>query len=153
MCQKFRRSLSRREDIYIIFVLGIVILCSTFYVLSMSLGGPAVGKGTQCKQLARKYGFHHISVGELFNEPSPFEDFIIESKREYVIIPAQLTVSLVEDNMSKALSDGKGVFVIDGFSRSIDQASYFDEKVGFRFIVANVVLTSLGFPELFYNCV
>jgi len=95
----------------------------------MSLGGPAVGKGTQCKQLARKHGFHHISVGELLDEPSPFADFIIESKREYVIIPAQLTVSLLQDEMSRGLSDGKRVFVIDGFPRSIDQASYFDEII------------------------
>jgi adenylate kinase family enzyme len=119
----------------------------------MSLGGPAVGKGTQCKQLARKHGFHHISVGELLDEPSPFADFIIESKREYVIIPAQLTVSLLQDEMSRGLSDGKRVFVIDGFPRSIDQASYFDEIVSSRSIVADVVLTSLDFRPLFYNFV
>lgn len=113
LSQELATSLSRREDICIVFVLG----------------GPAVGKGTQCKQLARKHGFHHISVGELLDEPSPFADFIIESKREYVIIPAQLTVSLLQDEMSRGLSDGKRVFVIDGFPRSIDQASYFDEII------------------------
>merc|ERR1711964_957898 len=91
LSQELATSLSRREDICIVFVLG----------------GPAVGKGTQCKQLARKHGFHHISVGELLDEPSPFADFIIESKREYVIIPAQLTVSLLQDEMSRGLSDGK----------------------------------------------
>ncbi|KUJ07303.1 uncharacterized protein LY89DRAFT_789770 [Mollisia scopiformis] len=77
LSQELATSLSRHRDICIVFVLG----------------GPAVGKGTQCKQLARKHGFHHISVGELLNNPSPFADFILESKREYVIIPAQLTIS------------------------------------------------------------
>jgi len=43
--------------------------------------------------------------------------------------------------------------VIDGFPRSIDQASYFDEIVSSRSIVADVVLTSLDFRPLFYNFV
>jgi UMP-CMP kinase len=119
----------------------------------MSLGGPAVGKGTQCKRLANKHGFHHISVGELLDEPSPFADFIKQSKREYVIIPAQLTVSLLQEAISKGLSDGKRVFVVDGFPRSIDQASYSDEMVSSGFTVANPLLTSLDFRRLFYNFV
>lgn len=113
LSQELTTSLSRRGDVYFVFVLG----------------GPAVGKGTQCKELAREHGFHHISVGELLDEPSPFADFITESKREYVIIPAQLTVSLLQDEIRRGLSGGKRVFVIDGFPRSIDQAYYFDEII------------------------
>lgn len=115
----------------------------------MSLGGPAVGKGTQCKRLALKYGYHHISVGELLDQPSPFRDFIAESKEKYVIIPAQLTVSLLQHEMSRGLLDGKSVFVIDGFPRSMDQAVSFDEMVSSPSIAADAVLTSLDFRFLF----
>ncbi|OBT60416.1 hypothetical protein VE03_10113 [Pseudogymnoascus sp. 23342-1-I1] len=114
LSQELATSLSRRKDIRIVFVLG----------------GPAVGKGTQCKLLAEKYNYvHHISVGELLDQPSPFTDFITESKKKYVIIPAQLTVSLLQDEMSRGLSDGKRLFVVDGFPRSVDQANYFDEII------------------------
>jgi len=53
--------------------------------------------------------------------------------------------------MSRGISEGKKVFVIDGFLRSIDQACCFDEIVGSRFVAANVLLTSLDFRMLLYN--
>lgn len=30
------------------------------------LGGPASGKGTQCANLIKEFGFSHISTGDLF---------------------------------------------------------------------------------------
>lgn len=32
------------------------------------LGGPGVGKGTQCEMLKQKFGFKHISAGELLRK-------------------------------------------------------------------------------------
>jgi len=72
LSQELATSLNQCKDISILFVLGIPILCSTSLYAYMSLGGPGVGKGTQCKLLARKHDLHHISVGELLDEPSPF---------------------------------------------------------------------------------
>lgn len=90
-------------------------------------------------------------MGELLDQPSPFTDFITESKKKYVIIPAQLTVSLLHDEMSRGLKDGKRVFVVDGFPRSVDQANYFDEIVSSRSLAVDAVLTPSDFPSLFYD--
>lgn len=32
------------------------------------IGGPGCGKGTQCKRIIEKYGFYHISSGDLLRE-------------------------------------------------------------------------------------
>lgn len=134
LSQELATSLKRREDIYVIFVIGSITDSSASRHTYISVGGPGVGKGTQCKLLAREHSFHHISVGELLDAPSPFAQFITDSKREYVIIPANLTVSLLETEMSRAISGGKTVFLIDGFPRSVDQARRFDEMVGSYFV-------------------
>ena len=33
------------------------------------LGGPGSGKGTQCANLVREYGFVHLSAGDLLRGP------------------------------------------------------------------------------------
>lgn len=98
------------------------------------IGGPGVGKGTQCSRLAADLGFEHISVGDLLREESQrpssvYADFINKSIKESVIIPAQLTCDLVKLKMNAAKDKGIQHFLIDGFPRSVDQAVKFEEKV------------------------
>jgi UMP-CMP kinase len=46
-----------------------------------------------------------------------------------VIIPAQLTTSLLEKKIEAARAEGKTKFLLDGFPRSIEQALDFEKKV------------------------
>ena len=67
-------------------------------------GSPGVGKGTQCARLAQDLNFQQSSVGDLLREKidrpgSPFATFIRGSIQSSVIIPAQLTVSLLKAKM------------------------------------------------------
>jgi UMP-CMP kinase len=73
-------------------------------------------------------------VGDLLREErdrpaSNFADFIDESMRSAVTIPAQLTVSLLHTKMSGAIREGTTRFLVDGFPRSMDQAIEFEQKV------------------------
>lgn len=47
------------------------------------IGGPGCGKGTQCKRIIEKYGFYHISSGDLLREEvsrgSPRDTFLQET--------------------------------------------------------------------------
>ena len=100
----------------------------------MVLGGPGVGKGTQCSRLAKEFGLHHISVGDLLRieaerPESPYRDFIIESFKKAILIPAQLTTRLLQQAIFQARSQGKHQFLLDGFPRSIAQAADFEDKV------------------------
>jgi len=97
-------------------------------------GGSGVGKGTQCARLAQDLDFQHLSVGDLLREEidrpgSPFATFIRESIQSSVIIPAQLTVSLLKAKMDASNPHGERRFLIDGYPRSMDQALTFEEEV------------------------
>jgi UMP-CMP kinase len=64
------------------------------------MGGPGVGKGTQCELAAQKFGFRHVSVGELLRRErsrpgSLYRDFIEKSFRESVPVPPTLVMKLL----------------------------------------------------------
>lgn len=88
------------------------------------LGGPGSGKGTQSELIVRDYGFKHLSAGDLLREErlrqgSPYGELIEDFIREGVIIPMEITITLLENAMVKAIEDEKTkMFLIDGKSRS-----------------------------------
>lgn len=101
------------------------------------LGGPGAGKGTQCANLVRDYGFTHLSAGDLLRaeqerKGSEFGDLIKEYIRDGKIVPMEVTVQLLENAMTEQIEkdkNGKGKFLIDGFPRKMDQALKFEETV------------------------
>src|SRR5437762_1501424 len=111
------------EDVTVIFVLG----------------GPGSGKGTQSGNLVRDYGFVHLSAGDLLRieqdrEGSKYGDLIRNHIRNGIIVPMEITVALLLDSMTAALTNKetrtpKPRFLIDGFPRKMDQATFFEETV------------------------
>jgi len=108
------------------------------------LGGPGVGKGTQCEKLVRDYGFVHLSAGDLLRaeqrrEGSQYGDMIRQCIKDGKIVPSEVTVKLLENAIGDALKeprpnvtgweDGRGRFLVDGFPRQMDQALTFDSDV------------------------
>ncbi|KAI1470188.1 uridylate kinase [Daldinia caldariorum] len=127
------------------------------------LGGPGAGKGTQCERLVARYGFAHLSAGDLLraeqNRPdSEFGELIRHHIRNGLIVPMEVTIALLEAAMRQVLDEPtstststdeekktenkkrKGKFLIDGFPRKLDQAIKFEEAV----VPARLVL--------FYDC-
>lgn len=98
------------------------------------VGGPGVGKGTQCSLAAEEFDFEHISVGDLLRaeQDSPesvFKDFISESIRNSVVVPAMLTMMLIEKRLVRAQAQKKTGILLDGFPRSREQLQAFEEQV------------------------
>ncbi|KAI0253899.1 UMP-CMP kinase [Lactifluus subvellereus] len=99
------------------------------------LGGPGVGKGTQCSLLVEKFDFAHLSAGDLLRAEqdrpeSQFGDLIRTCIREGTIVPMEVTIKLLENAMhGDGWGDGKGRFLIDGFPRKMDQALKYEEDV------------------------
>ncbi|RFU35175.1 hypothetical protein B7463_g1123, partial [Scytalidium lignicola] len=101
------------------------------------LGGPGAGKGTQCANLVRDYKFTHLSAGDLLREEqnrpgSEFGALIKDYIKNGLIVPMEVTVQLLENAMSDAMSKAgtkNGKFLIDGFPRKMDQALKFEETV------------------------
>ncbi|KAG0348349.1 hypothetical protein BG004_005376 [Podila humilis] len=66
------------------------------------LGGPGVGKGTQCTRLVQEYGFVHLSAGDLLRQEqsrpgSPYYELITTFISEGKIVPMEVTVALLEN--------------------------------------------------------
>lgn len=95
------------------------------------LGGPGVGKGTQCSKLCKDYGFVHLSAGDLLREErmregSKFGELINTYIKEGKIVPMEITIALLEKEMLKSEKDK---FLIDGFPRALDQALEFENRI------------------------
>lgn len=95
------------------------------------LGGPGAGKGTQCENLVRDYGFTHLSAGDLLREErnregSQYGELINHYIKEGLIVPMEITIKLLEIAMVKS---GSKRFLIDGFPRKMDQALEFEKSV------------------------
>ncbi|KIW36725.1 hypothetical protein, variant 2 [Exophiala oligosperma] len=102
------------------------------------LGGPGVGKGTQCARITQGTSSVHISVGDLLREEtkstsSGFADFIKDSIRNSVIIPADFSVRLIQKRIEESQMEKGSIVILDGFPRSLDQARTFEEKIRGRF--------------------
>lgn len=96
------------------------------------LGGPGVGKGTQCSKLTQRYpDFVHLSAGDLLREErnrpgSLYTHMINECIAEGRIVPMEITISLLK----RAMIDSSSTkFLIDGFPRDVDQAVAFEQAI------------------------
>mmetsp|Transcript_14323 Transcript_14323/g.45166 ORF Transcript_14323/g.45166 Transcript_14323/m.45166 type:complete len:218 (-) Transcript_14323:230-883(-) len=86
------------------------------------LGGPGSGKGTMCGRIVEKYGWVHLSAGDLLRaerkDPSSKDgELINEYIREGKIVPVEITLTLLKRAME---GSGKRDFLVDGFPRNLD---------------------------------
>eukprot|EP01036_Dinobryon_divergens_P024843 gene24843-33328_t len=90
------------------------------YKVVFVLGGPGSGKGTNCARIVSKFGYVHLSAGDLLREErasgSALADMINTFIKEGKIVPAEVTVRLLRTAMAKS---GSTKFLIDGFPRDM----------------------------------
>mmetsp|Transcript_40363 Transcript_40363/g.121622 ORF Transcript_40363/g.121622 Transcript_40363/m.121622 type:complete len:259 (-) Transcript_40363:381-1157(-) len=104
------------------------------YTVVFVLGGPGSGKGTQCELLSSRLDFAHLSAGDLLraerNSGSELADLINSKIAAGQIVPAEITVDLLEGGMAKERKEsGRTKFLIDGFPRSEGNVSVWDERL------------------------
>ena len=94
------------------------------------LGGPGSGKGTNCEKIVLKFGYTHLSAGDLLREErnsgSKLAEMINDNIKEGRIVPAHVTVGLLHKAMIKS---GKTKFLVDGFPRDIDNLTCWEENM------------------------
>jgi len=96
------------------------------------MGGPGSGKGTQCERIAAKFGYTHLSSGDLLRA-----EVMSGSKtgqQLYMLMANGNTVpsETVNDLLGEAMlakADSKG-FLIDGFPINAAQADAFEADLG-----------------------
>merc|ERR1712173_493880 len=96
------------------------------------VGGPGCGKGTQCERIVDKYGFCHLSSGDLLrSEVASGSE--TGQKLQAIMTAGELVPNEIVLGMMKAKiesnSQAKG-FLIDGYPRTVDQGLEFEKIVG-----------------------
>lgn len=96
------------------------------------LGGPGAGKGTQCSNIVSKFGFVHLSAGDLLraerNEPdSKYGELIDSHIKNGTIVPVEITCKLIQNAMEASAANR---FLIDGFPRNKDNMIGWDTTIG-----------------------
>ena len=111
-------------------------------------GPPGAGKGTQAEKLIEKYGFNHISTGEVIREQIRKGTELGRSVQSYIekgqLAPDGLVIDIIADYVAKH-KDAKGN-IFDVFPRTTVQAKAFDEIMEKNGTPVSVML-SLEVPD------
>ncbi|KAK9308394.1 hypothetical protein QLX08_001573 [Tetragonisca angustula] len=107
------------------------------------LGGPGAGKGTLCRYITEKYGYVHLSAGDLLREErmnpnSKYGELIEKFIKDGKIVPVAITCSLLDNGMQASDSPHKR-FLIDGFPRNQDNVDGWNEAMSEKCIVKGVL--------------
>ncbi|XP_057211506.1 adenylate kinase isoenzyme 1 isoform X1 [Triplophysa rosa] len=97
------------------------------------VGGPGSGKGTQCEKIVAKYGYTHLSSGDLLRaEVASGSDRgkqlqAIMQKGE--LVPLDTVLDMIKDAMIAKADVSKG-YLIDGYPREVKQGEELEKKIG-----------------------
>ena len=88
-------------------------------------GAPGSGKGTQSDLMIKKYGFGHISTGDVLRNEIKNETELGKTAKQYIdngqLIPDELMISILASVYDSFGKEHEGV-IFDGFPRTIPQA-------------------------------
>jgi adenylate kinase len=139
------------EMVGIIFIMKKVIIF---------LGAPGSGKGTQAKNIVKRFGYTHISTGESLRTLARSKDLTskeldaLEAMKEGHLVPDWLVYQVAFKEIDRCLDQNGGV-VLDGAIRTVSQAeqyqNYFkNKKMDHEVMVIEIFLDD---DEAFYRLV
>jgi adenylate kinase len=89
------------------------------------MGLPGAGKGTQAEKIIEKYNIPHISTGDMFRAAIKDGTELGLQAKSYMdqgnLVPDEVTIGIVRERLGK--DDCKNGFLLDGFPRTVAQAS------------------------------
>lgn len=98
------------------------------------VGGPGSGKGTLCTKLAHKFGYEHISVGDVLRDgiekDTEEAKTISSSIEDGSLVPIDVLMKLIKNKIEKCLKQGRSKFLLDGFPRSQENIERWEKDFG-----------------------
>ena len=93
-------------------------------------GAPGTGKGTQAGFLKSRFGFCHISTGDLFRQAMRAKNPLGLKVKSYMdqgdLVPDSLVVDLIRNTLQNKAAFKNKVILWDGFPRTVGQARALD---------------------------
>jgi adenylate kinase len=108
------------------------------------LGPPGAGKGTQSERIASKHGVPKVSTGDILRHAVQTGTALGGTARHAIdsgnLVGDDAVICIVKERLTSA--DAKAGFVLDGFPRTVVQASALDDLVAKRgaLIVLDIVV-------------
>lgn len=107
-------------------------------------GAPGSGKGTQSERIINRYGFHHISTGDVLRshikrgtELGTIADGYISKGQ---LIPDDLMVKILADVLDNEVAPEATGVIFDGFPRTVPQAEALEKMLAERGRKVDVVV-------------
>merc|ERR1712071_268844 len=95
------------------------------------VGGPGCGKGTQCAKIVEKYGYCHLSSGDLLRAEvatgTPRAAKLKDTMTKGELVDDELVLALMKEKIDDT-EDARG-FLIDGYPRTVGQGKLFESKI------------------------
>jgi adenylate kinase len=93
------------------------------------IGAPGAGKGTQSRLLSEKYGYAHISTGDILREmaraDTPLGRKVKETMAAGLLVSDEILAEVIRTRTSQP--DCSNGYILDGFPRTLDQAHLLEE--------------------------
>ncbi|KAJ8346877.1 hypothetical protein SKAU_G00282780 [Synaphobranchus kaupii] len=97
------------------------------------VGGPGSGKGTQCEKVVAKYGYTHLSSGDLLRAEvgsgSERGKQLSAIMQRGELVPLDTVLDMIKEAMIAKADVSKG-YLIDGYPREVKQGEEFEKKIG-----------------------
>ncbi|MCO7176795.1 adenylate kinase [Sporolactobacillus kofuensis] len=95
------------------------------------MGLPGAGKGTQAERIVDKFGYPHISTGDMFRAAIKGGTPLGKQAKSFIdkgaLVPDEVTIGIVNERLSE--SDTDEGFLLDGFPRTVEQAEALDKMM------------------------
>lgn len=108
------------------------------------LGPPGAGKGTQAERFARVRELPKVSTGDILREAVQAESDVGQAAKATMaagnLIGDDIMIGIVRERLNR--DDARGGFVLDGFPRTVVQATALDQMINGRgpLVVVDIVV-------------
>jgi adenylate kinase len=106
------------------------------------LGPPGAGKGTQAQRLIHRYGLVQLSTGEMLRAAVAAQTPIGLRAKDIMasggLVPDEIVIGIISDRLDQP--DAAKGFILDGFPRTVPQATALDELLKKKHIKLDAVI-------------
>jgi adenylate kinase len=104
------------------------------FSVTLMIGAPGAGKGTQARYVRETLGIPHVATGDLLREHRRRGTALGRTARAYMdrgdLVPDDLVVKMVIERLEQ--SDAANGVLLDGFPRTLTQAASLDVELSAR---------------------